>query len=289
LLSTPVSDFTLAHHLIYPPVPSTFVSLPEQINLDVTQRLNASVLAVDDNMANLKLIDTLLKELVDNVVTVNNGADAIQQAKKQAFDLIFMDIQMPGTDGITATQQIRSESLNRNTPIIAVTAHAIAEERENILASGMDGFLPKPIDELSLKSVISRWIIKTQFTHFDTHVLNWDLCLTQANQKTDLALDMLKMLVNSLPETTATIDKALIARDAETLLQAVHKLHGATCYCGVPTTQKLCRDIESALKHKIDIDDLEPEILELLDELTKVESAANQVINQLSVDVPNDQ
>ena len=289
LLSTPVSDFTLAHHLIYPPVPSTFVSLPEQINLDVTQRLNASVLAVDDNMANLKLIDTLLKELVDNVVTVNNGADAIQQAKKQPFDLIFMDIQMPGTDGITATQQIRSESLNRNTPIIAVTAHAIAEERENILASGMDGFLPKPIDELSLKSVISRWIIKPQFTHFDTHVLNWDLCLTQANQKTDLALDMLKMLVNSLPETTATIDEALIARDAETLLQAVHKLHGATCYCGVPTTQKLCRDIESALKHKIDIDDLEPEILELLDELTKVESAANQVINQLSVDVPHDQ
>ncbi|MBB1437890.1 two-component sensor histidine kinase BarA [Shewanella sp. SG41-4] len=289
LLSTPVSDFTLAHHLIYPPVPSNFVSLPKQIEIDVTHRINASVLAVDDNMANLKLIDTLLKELVDNVVTVNNGADAIKQAKKQAFDLILMDIQMPGTDGITATQQIRSESLNRNTPIIAVTAHAIAEERENILASGMDGFLPKPIDELSLKSVISRWIIKPQFTHFDTHVLNWDLCLTQANQKTDLALDMLKMLVNSLPETTATIDKALIARDAETLLQAVHKLHGATCYCGVPTTQKLCRDIESGLKHKIDIDDLEPEILELLDELTKVESAANQVINQLSVDVPNDQ
>jgi two-component system sensor histidine kinase BarA len=223
------------------------------------------------------------------VVTVNNGADAIKQANTQVFDLIFMDIQMPGTDGITATKQIRSGSLNRNTPIIAVTAHAIAEERENILASGMDGFLPKPIDELSLKSVISRWIIKPQFTHFDTHVLNWDLCLTQANQKTDLALDMLKMLVNSLPETTATINEALIAKNAEVLVQAVHKLHGATCYCGVPTTQKLCRDIESALKHKIAIDDLEPEILELLDELTKVESAANQVINQLSVDIPHDQ
>jgi len=100
---------------------------------------------------------------------------------------------------------------------------------------------------------------------------------------------MLKMLVNSLPETTATINEALIAKNAEVLVQAVHKLHGATCYCGVPTTQKLCRDIESALKHKIAIDDLEPEILELLDELTKVESAANQVINQLSVDIPHDQ
>ncbi|WP_449329050.1 Hpt domain-containing protein [Shewanella phaeophyticola] len=153
----------------------------------------------------------------------------------------------------------------------------------------MDGFLPKPIDEVSLKSVISRWIVKPQFTHFDTQVLNWDLCLTQANQKPDLALDMLKMLVSSLPETVETITNALNDRDSSTLLQTVHKLHGATCYCGVPTTQKLCQDIESGLKHKIDIDDLEPEILELLDELTKVESAANQVINQLSVDIPNDQ
>ncbi|MDD8058765.1 MAG: two-component sensor histidine kinase BarA [Shewanella sp.] len=289
LLSTPVSDLTLAHHLIYPPTPATLFSLPEPAKIDAPKRLNASVLAVDDNIANLKLIDTLLKELVANVVTVNNGKEAIAQAKAHAFDLIFMDIQMPGTDGITATQHIRAHSLNRHTPIIAVTAHAIAEERENILASGMDGFLPKPIDEVSLKGVISRWIAKPQFTHFDSHILNWDLCLTQANQKPDLALDMLKMLVSSIPETIETITNALNDRDSSTLLQAVHKLHGATCYCGVPTTQKLCQDIESGLKHKINIDDLEPEILELLDELTKVESAANQVINQLSVDIPHDQ
>jgi len=289
LLNTPVSDFTLAHHLLYPPKPSTSVRLPEPVASSTAPRLKASVLAVDDNMANLKLIDTLLKELVTHVVTANNGADAIKHSKTQTFDLILMDIQMPGTDGITATLQIREDSLNRNTPIIAVTAHAIAEERDNILASGMDGFLPKPIDELSLKGVISRWITQPQLTHFDPHVLDWDLCLIQANQKTDLALDMLKMLVSSLPETTTLIDKALLDRDTQTLLQTVHKLHGATCYCGVPTTQRLCRDIESALKHKIDIDDLEPEILELLDELTKVESAANQVINQLSVDVTHDQ
>ncbi|MCL1157290.1 two-component sensor histidine kinase BarA [Shewanella inventionis] len=289
LLNTPISDLTLARHLIYPPTPVSLASLPEAPIIPDSQRIKASVLAVDDNNANLKLIDTLLKELVVNVVTVNNGNDAIKQAQERAFDLIFMDIQMPGIDGITATQQIRSMSLNRNTPIIAVTAHAIAEEREKILACGMDGFLPKPIDEMSLKGVINRWVTKPKFTHFDNQIINWDLCLTQANQKPDLALDMLKMLVNSIPETVENINHALTQRDASSLLQTVHKLHGATCYCGVPTTQKLCQAIESGLKHKIDIDDLEPEILELLDELTKVESAANQVINQLSVDIPNDQ
>ena len=186
------------------------------------------------------------------------------------------------------TKFIRQESLNRNTPIIAVTAHAIAEERELILGSGMDGYLPKPIDEAALKGVIDRWINKPKFTHFDMHTLNWELCLAQTNQKPDLAIEMLQMLVDSLPDSVNDIETALKDADNELMLQTVHKLHGASCYCGVPNTQKLCQEIESALKKKISLDDLEPEILELLDELTKVESAANQVISQLSADVPNE-
>ncbi|GIU45962.1 hypothetical protein TUM4438_20650 [Shewanella sairae] len=246
---------------------------------------NLSVLAVDDNPANLKLIDTLLKELVTQVQVTDNGEKAIQLAKERSYDLIFMDIQMPGTDGITATKEIRSNSANRNTPIIAVTAHAIAEERERISTSGMDGYLPKPIDEAALKGVITRWKTKPKFTHFDQRTLNWDLCLTQANNKPDLALDMLKMLLKSLPETVEHIEHALNTTDKDKMLACIHKLHGACCYCGVPTTQMLCQEIESSLKRDVMIDDVEPEILELLDELTKVESAANQVISQLSVDI----
>ncbi|WP_252345914.1 Hpt domain-containing protein, partial [Shewanella indica] len=68
----------------------------------------------------------------------------------------------------------------------------------------------------------------------------------------------------------------------------VHKLHGACCYCGVPTLQKLCQTVEGGLKQGNNITELEPEILELLDELTKVESAAKQVISQLSMDLTDD-
>ncbi|WOT06130.1 two-component sensor histidine kinase BarA [Shewanella youngdeokensis] len=249
---------------------------------------NLKVLAVDDNPANLKLIDTLLKELVSQVHVVDNGDAAVQIAKQRSFDLIFMDIQMPGTDGLSATKLIRQNSANRNTPIIAVTAHAIAEERERISASGMDGYLPKPIDEAALKAVIKKWKNKPKFTHFDQRTLNWELCLTQANNKPDLALDMLKMLLKSLPETVAEVNSALTRFDQPSMLTHIHKLHGASCYCGVPTTQQLCQQIESGLKKGIAVEDIEPEILELLDELTKVESAANQVITQLSVDVKDD-
>ncbi|MCW3172597.1 two-component sensor histidine kinase BarA [Shewanella subflava] len=288
LITVPISDTQLARHLIYPPTPKTLQQQMPLVAENNNERLNVSVLAVDDNVANLKLIDSLLQELVFSVTTAKSGEEAIKLAKSKSFELIFMDIQMPGIDGITASQKIRHESMNRHTPIIAVTAHAIAEERANILASGMDGFLPKPIDESSLKKVINRWVAKPKFTHFDLHTLNWDLCLRQANQKPNLALEMLNMMLESIPETITTINSALQNKDQQAMLQAVHKLHGASCYCGVPTTQKLCQEIESALKHKTQISELEPEILELLDELTKVESAATQVLEQLSMDIKHD-
>lgn len=285
-LPIPVGEKLLSKSLLDPHssalndslLPLTPAVMPEKLE-------NLSVLAVDDNPANLKLIDTLLKELVSQVQVADNGELAVKLAQERSYDLIFMDIQMPGTDGITATKEIRRNSVNRNTPIIAVTAHAIAEERERISSSGMDGYLPKPIDEAALKGVITRWKTKPKFTHFDQRTLNWDLCLTQANNKPDLALDMLKMLLKSLPETVEHIETALSQADNDKMLACIHKLHGACCYCGVPSTQMLCKEIESALKRGVTIDDVEPEILELLDELTKVESAANQVISQLSVDI----
>ncbi|WP_065187951.1 two-component sensor histidine kinase BarA [Shewanella woodyi] len=289
ILPAPVNEKVLAETLIDPkPDTNSSYQLEEHAQVEPIARENLNVLAVDDNPANLKLIDTLLKELVSQVTVIDNGQGAVNIAQERSFDLIFMDIQMPGTDGISATKQIRQHSLNRNTPIIAVTAHAIAEEREMIQQSGMDGYLPKPIDEAALKSVINRWKTRPKFTHFDPFTLNWELCLTQANQKSDLALDMLKMLVASLPETTDQIKQALEEFNQESMLASVHKLHGACCYCGVPTTQKLCQEIESSLKRGSAVADVEPEILELLDELTKVESAANQVISQLSTDVIDD-
>ncbi len=287
VLSIPASEYLMARNMIYLPQESELKpALPKLIEPQQRHKLN--VLAVDDNPANLKLIDTLLDELVTGVTTASNGEQAVNLAKQRSFDLIFMDIQMPGTDGITATRLIRQDSLNRNTPIIAVTAHAINEERERILNSGMDGYLPKPIDEAALKGVISRWITRPKFTHFDQHTLNWELCLTQANQKQDLALDMLRMLIDSMPDTTSNIQESLEQDDAAKMQACVHKLHGACCYCGVPTLQKLCQTVEGGLKQGSSIAELEPEILELLDELTKVESAAKQVISQLSMDLTDD-
>lgn len=112
-----------------------------------------NILAVDDNFANLKLINVLLVNLKANVTTANSGIKALNLVKSNNFDLILMDIQMPQMDGIETTNEIKKyyNSINISPPpVIAVTAHAILGEQENILKQGLDDYLTKPINETLL-------------------------------------------------------------------------------------------------------------------------------------------
>ncbi len=230
------------------------------------------VLAVDDNPANLKLIATLLRELVDEVDTASGGQAAIDRCQKNRYDAIFMDIQMPDVDGLMATQAIRLDSRSRHSPVIAVTAHAMSDERDKILASGMDDYLTKPIDESDLKQVLMRWVRSPKS---NSSVVDWPLALTQAGGNAELAREMLSMLLDSIPDTRSQLDRA---RNDGELVRTIHKLHGATCYSGVPALQKLCAQLEAALKQGLSSESLQPELLELRDELDKVESAAKAIL-----------
>ena len=93
-------------------------------------KLPMTVMAVDDNPANLKLIGVLLEDQVQHVELCTSGAEAVEQAKQMQFDLILMDIQMPGMDGIRACELIRQLPHQQQTPVIAVTAHAMAGQKE---------------------------------------------------------------------------------------------------------------------------------------------------------------
>ena len=133
------------------------VEAPPQ-ELPVKQdKMPLTVMAVDDNPANLKLITALLQERVDAVVSCTNGQDAIEQARQRHFDIVLMDIQMPHMDGVTACKEIKQLELNQNTPVIAVTAHAMSGERDRLLKAGMDDYLTKPIEEHILQQVLVHW------------------------------------------------------------------------------------------------------------------------------------
>ena len=255
-------------------------------------KLPLNVLAVDDNPANLKLITAMLGDLVAEVHSCQNGRQAVELAQRLEFDLIFMDIQMPILDGISATQTIRQEGCNQQTPIIAVTAHAIPGERERLMAQGMDEYLAKPIDEAQLERLLR------QFTqplpgqepaplHPAQHsspapVLNSpanstlrdpELALRQAAGKPELAREMLELLLASLPQMQALLARASDESSTE-LLAGIHKLAGGAAYCGMPALQALCHQLESALRCGESVEKLEPERLELQDLLDRLQREA---------------
>ncbi|RZK66717.1 MAG: response regulator, partial [Pedobacter sp.] len=112
------------------------------------------VLVVDDNAINQSLMKHLLLQWNVDFDIVANGLEAVNRLREHVYDLILMDIQMPQMDGYTATQQIR-EVLQLDTPIIAMTAHAMAGEREKCLSRGMNDYISKPIKEEELFKLIS--------------------------------------------------------------------------------------------------------------------------------------
>ena len=146
-----------------------------------------TVLAVDDHLPNLLVLDALLSELGIQVITASSGFEAIELMSKQqakhkkdttsapkslptkaqsskaqdydSIDLIFMDIQMPRMSGREAAQQIRNiEVADHHIPIIALTAHGLSDERDKLLASGIDDYVGKPISQPQLLQVLQKWL-----------------------------------------------------------------------------------------------------------------------------------
>lgn len=120
------------------------------------------VLLVEDNSINRQLACLLLEKLGCRVDAVGNGRDALALAQRNRYDLIFLDCQMPDLDGFEVTMELRRrEGQTRRTPIIALTAAAMAGDREKCLAAGMDDYIPKPIDFEHLDQVLQRWSPRT--------------------------------------------------------------------------------------------------------------------------------
>ena len=253
-------------------------------------KLPMSVMAVDDNPANLKLIGVLLEDQVQHVELCTSGAQAVEHAKQMQFDLILMDIQMPDMDGIRACELIRQLPHQQQTPVIAVTAHAMAGQKEKLLSAGMNDYLAKPIDEEKLHSLLLRYkpglvgganIAPSEPVEMNVNpntTLDWQLALHQAAGKPDLAREMLQMLIAFLPEIRNKVEEQLVGENPEDLLEAIHKLHGSCSYRGVPRLKSLCQLLEQQLRSGTPESELEPEFLELLDEMDNVTREARKML-----------
>ncbi len=227
------------------------------------------ILAVDDNESNLKLICTLIEDTGIEAIAASSGAQAVDLVTEQDFDLILMDIQMPGMDGLEATKRIRDIRLKgrKRIPIIAVTAHALDSEREHLLRNGFDDYLTKPLSDANLIAAITKWTaLSFEQSSFraappkptqlgeetvDTRaeaVVDIAMAMDRANYKADLAEDMFSSLVILLAKDQVDMQQSFADNDPKTLLELVHKLHGAAHYCGVPELKHRAEALEILLK-----------------------------------------
>ena len=106
---------------------------------------NELILIVEDNEKNLKLVRDVLQYQGYQTIEAGTGEDGVRLAKARTPDLILMDIQLPGMDGITALLELRADPGTRAIPVIAVTASAMTQDRKKIIAAGFDGYQSKPI------------------------------------------------------------------------------------------------------------------------------------------------
>ncbi len=116
------------------------------------------LLVAEDNVVNQKVAARILERLGYDVDVAASGDEAVAAARRQRYDAILMDGQMPHTDGFEATRIIRALEGTRHTPIIALTASAMRGDRERCLAAGMDDYVPKPVGPEQLEAVLGRWI-----------------------------------------------------------------------------------------------------------------------------------
>lgn len=127
---------------------------PTDLNPKNDQSLSASILLVEDNKINQLVTNNLLKHIGCSCTIVEHGKKAVDILKKQSFDLVLMDLNMPVMDGMNATLLIRE--FNNNTPIIALTASELSEVREDCLQAGMNDLVNKPLNKENLRDVIKR-------------------------------------------------------------------------------------------------------------------------------------
>jgi signal transduction histidine kinase/CheY-like chemotaxis protein len=147
------------------------------------QQLSGHVLLVEDNQINQEVAKAMLLNIGVRVTIANNGVEAVEQAKAQMFDVILMDLQMPIMDGYEATTVIRQ--FNTQTPIIALTAAAMMEDKDKALAAGMNNHLGKPIDKKTLHNYLSHYLGVAEA------LSTTDATIIDAKEKTqDIVLDI---------------------------------------------------------------------------------------------------
>jgi len=238
-------------------------------------RFKANLLIAEDYPANQLVVQRFLEDLGCKVHVVSNGFEAVKLMKKQEFDLIFMDCQMPFMDGYQASEEIRRNELEsasgKHIPIIALTAHALAEDEAKCKEAGMDEWVTKPFTRQDLSKTLLKWLpeelvikdqppLKTDIKTLakainvveDTTAINMEYFTKQFKMDNveDLAFitSLTDAFQHNAAKTLGNLQLSIENQDAEQIRKLAHGLKSLSANVGSGRLTELCKNMEQAGK-----------------------------------------
>ena len=216
------------------------------------------ILVAEDNLINLAVITGILEKRGHSLVHADNGLEVLSALGTGSFDLVFMDVQMPEMDGFQATSRIREleTASGGHVPIIAMTAHAMAGDRERCLAAGMDDYISKPLRKEDLLRVLDRAAVNAVEKKRDSPIpegrcLSTDAVLVDLNRLRDVTDNepaRIRRLVDIyLTQTAPMLDElgaAIQSNSSAEIVRLAHKLVGSSSSCGVQAFTRPLRELE---------------------------------------------
>jgi signal transduction histidine kinase/CheY-like chemotaxis protein len=225
------------------------INLPLRIEENFQQKdlRNLKILLVEDNMVNVKFVLTLFSLNNLNADVVYNGKEAVEKVRNNSYDIILMDIEMPEMNGYAATSIIRRD-LKSNIPILAISAHAMAGERDKCMLVGMNDYLSKPINSKALFEKMYRLTLGTRVNATDEKI-NPTICdmrfITEnfGNNK-QLIVEIIDVFLQHVPHNLNSINSALTANNYQDFRAFAHKIKSAVAMFGIPELEQLLNEME---------------------------------------------
>ncbi len=207
------------------------------------------ILVAEDNDINQAVAAGILRKPRNQVETASNGREAIEKFQRQQFDLIFMDVQMPECDGFQATARIRAleKPTGWHTPIIAMTAHAMAGDRERCLAAGMDDYITKPIRKDDLLGMMAKHSGSLEAQQSPSPI---DELLARFDGDVELLRKLRRTFAKQSTEMLERIRRAVASQDAVTLGQTAHTFIGSLGVFGADDAVRCARELEELAQRK---------------------------------------